>query len=43
MSGSLTPSLPTDFYQQLLPTIKDAGAEFVVDTKFVGVQHQFDS
>ena len=32
MSGSLTPSLPTDFYQQLLPTIKDAGAEFVVDT-----------
>ncbi|GFZ26379.1 1-phosphofructokinase [Lactobacillus corticis] len=32
MSGSLTPSLPTDFYQQLLPTIREAGAEFVVDT-----------
>lgn len=32
MSGSLTPSLPEDFYQQLLPTIKEAGAEFVVDT-----------
>ena len=32
MSGSLTPSLPTDFYQSLLPTIKEAGAEFVVDT-----------
>lgn len=32
MSGSLTPDLPTDFYQQLLPTIKAAGAEFVVDT-----------
>lgn len=32
MSGSLTPSLPTDFYQKLLTTIKEAGAEFVVDT-----------
>lgn len=32
MSGSLTPSLGTDFYQKLLPTIKEAGAEFVVDT-----------
>lgn len=32
LSGSLAPSLPTDFYKQLLPTIKDAGAEFVVDT-----------
>ncbi|ARD07251.1 1-phosphofructokinase [Lactobacillus amylolyticus] len=32
MSGSLTPSLGADFYQQLLPTIKEAGAEFVVDT-----------
>ncbi|QGV04053.1 1-phosphofructokinase [Lactobacillus acetotolerans] len=32
MSGSLTPGLPADFYQQLLPTIKDAGAEFIVDT-----------
>lgn len=32
MSGSLTPDLPADFYQQLLPTIKAAGAEFVVDT-----------
>ncbi|RVU70897.1 MULTISPECIES: 1-phosphofructokinase [Lactobacillus] len=32
MSGSLTPDLPTNFYQQLLPTIKEAGAEFVVDT-----------
>ncbi|MBD5429569.1 1-phosphofructokinase [Lactobacillus sp.] len=32
LSGSLAPSLPTDFYKQLLPTIKEAGAEFVVDT-----------
>ncbi|MDN6028681.1 MAG: 1-phosphofructokinase [Lactobacillus sp.] len=32
MSGSLTPSLPQDFYQQLLPTIREAGADFVVDT-----------
>ncbi|CCI84322.1 1-phosphofructokinase [Lactobacillus pasteurii DSM 23907 = CRBIP 24.76] len=32
MSGSLTPSLPTNFYQEMLPTIKEAGAEFVVDT-----------
>lgn len=32
MSGSLTPDLPTDFYQQLLPDIKEAGADFVVDT-----------
>lgn len=33
MSGSLAPSLPADFYQQLLPMIKSAGAEFVVDTR----------
>ncbi|MDF7638250.1 1-phosphofructokinase [Lactobacillus sp. ESL0791] len=32
MSGSLTPGLPIDFYKQLLPTVKAAGAEFVVDT-----------
>lgn len=32
MSGSLTPSLGQDFYQSLLPTIKAAGAEFVIDT-----------
>lgn len=32
MSGSLTPDLPADFYQQLLPIIKAAGADFVVDT-----------
>ena len=32
MSGSLTPSLGQDFYQKLLPTIKEAGADFVVDT-----------
>ncbi|WEV39527.1 1-phosphofructokinase [Lactobacillus sp. ESL0681] len=32
LSGSLAPSLPVDFYQQLLPTIKAAGAEFVIDT-----------
>ncbi|BDR61074.1 1-phosphofructokinase [Lactobacillus xylocopicola] len=32
MSGSLAPSLPADFYKQLLPEIKAAGAEFVVDT-----------
>lgn len=32
MSGSLTPDLPVDFYQQLLPTIKEAGADFVIDT-----------
>lgn len=32
MSGSLTPGMPQDFYEQLLPAIKEAGAEFVVDT-----------
>ncbi|MGM9911239.1 MAG: 1-phosphofructokinase [Lacticaseibacillus absianus] len=32
ISGSLTPSLPTDFYESLLPTIREKGAEFVVDT-----------
>ncbi|WP_297817830.1 1-phosphofructokinase [uncultured Lactobacillus sp.] len=32
ISGSLTPSLPKDFYEQLLPTIKEAGAEFAIDT-----------
>ncbi|RHW51646.1 1-phosphofructokinase [Lactobacillus bombicola] len=32
LSGSLAPGLPRDFYKQLLPTIKAAGAEFVVDT-----------
>ncbi len=32
MSGSLTPSLGADYYKDLLPTIKEAGAEFVVDT-----------
>ncbi len=32
LSGSLTPSLPSDFYEQLLPTIKEAGAEFAIDT-----------
>lgn len=32
LSGSLAPSLPTDFYESLLPTITEKGAEFVVDT-----------
>ncbi|MBA1392629.1 1-phosphofructokinase, partial [Lactobacillus sp. XV13L] len=32
LSGSLAPSLPADFYKQLLPKIKEAGAEFVIDT-----------
>ena len=32
LSGSLAPSLPVDFYKELLPTIKEAGAEFVIDT-----------
>ncbi|KRL63350.1 1-phosphofructokinase [Lactobacillus psittaci] len=32
MSGSLTKGLGQDFYKDLLPTIKEAGAEFVVDT-----------
>lgn len=32
MSGSLTPSLPANFYQSLIPVIKERGAEFVVDT-----------
>lgn len=32
LSGSLAPSLPVDFYKQLLPTIKKAEAEFVIDT-----------
>lgn len=32
LSGSLTPSLPTDFYESLLPLIREKGAEFVVDT-----------
>ena len=32
ISGSLAPSLPTDFYESLLPTIREKGAEFVVDT-----------
>ncbi|WEV70725.1 1-phosphofructokinase [Lactobacillus sp. ESL0785] len=32
LSGSLAPNLSVDFYQQLLPTIKEAGAEFVIDT-----------
>ena len=32
LSGSLAPSLPTDFYEQLLPTIREAGAEFAIDT-----------
>lgn len=32
ISGSLTPDLPADFYQQLLPSIKEAGADFVIDT-----------
>lgn len=32
LSGSLGPSLPTDFYKQLLPTIKEAGAQFAIDT-----------
>ena len=32
MSGSLTPSLPTDFYQQLLPTIKDTTGQALLDT-----------
>lgn len=32
LSGSLAPSLPVDFYKQLLPTIKMAEAEFVIDT-----------
>ncbi|RMC23716.1 MULTISPECIES: 1-phosphofructokinase [unclassified Lactobacillus] len=32
LSGSLAPTLPPDFYQQLLPTITQAGANFVVDT-----------
>lgn len=32
LSGSLPPSLPTDFYESLLPLIREKGAEFVVDT-----------
>ena len=32
LSGSLAPSLPTDFYEQLLPTIREVGAEFAIDT-----------
>ena len=32
ISGSLAPSLPTDFYESLLPTIREKGAEFGVDT-----------
>lgn len=32
MSGSLTPSLPDNFYQSLIPAIKEQGADFVVDT-----------
>lgn len=32
LSGSLTPSLPATFYKDLLPAIKHAGAEFVIDT-----------
>lgn len=32
LSGSLAPSLPTDFYEELLPTIKENGAEFAIDT-----------
>ncbi len=32
LSGSLAPSLPTDFYESLLPLIREKGAEFVVDT-----------
>ena len=30
LSGSLAPSLPTDFYEQLLPTIREVGAEFAL-------------
>ncbi|MDF7668789.1 1-phosphofructokinase [Lactobacillus sp. ESL0703] len=32
LSGSLAPNLPVNFYQKLLPLIKKAGAEFVIDT-----------
>lgn len=32
LSGSLATSLPIDFYEQLLPTIREAGAEFAIDT-----------
>lgn len=32
LSGSLAPSLPADFYKQLLPTIVEKGASFAVDT-----------
>ncbi|MDF7682244.1 1-phosphofructokinase [Lactobacillus sp. ESL0679] len=32
LSGSLAANLPEDFYQKLLPLIKKAGAEFVIDT-----------
>ncbi|QNQ81267.1 1-phosphofructokinase [Lactobacillus sp. PV034] len=32
LSGSLAPSLPTDFYKDLLPAIKENGAEFAIDT-----------
>lgn len=32
LSGSLAPSLPTNFYESLLPVIREKGAEFVVDT-----------
>ena len=32
ISGSLAPGQPTDFYESLLPTIREKGAEFVVDT-----------
>lgn len=32
LSGSLAPSLPRNFYQELLPEVKEAGADFVIDT-----------
>lgn len=32
LSGSLAPSLPSDFYEELLPSIGDSEAEFAIDT-----------
>ena len=37
MSGSLAANLPVTFYQDLLPLVKNAGAEFVVDTTGVSL------
>lgn len=32
ISGSQPPNLPADYYQQIIAAIKEAGAEFVIDT-----------